>query len=170
MTIVLLDNRAMAFIEREAIKRRLVETGGAIFGWEAEDTIVIACASGPGRKAKHRRHSFEPDRSTTAAAMAAVQVASDGRYGFLGSWHTHPGGAAVPSTTDTGTARDLAGQKPLLLPRPLLLILSTSRKKNVGLIETKVWHWNSDDQQLAAAELQAVELEDRYCPDDMGSH
>jgi hypothetical protein len=48
MTTVQLDTRAWTVIERQAVRRRLLETGGSIFGWETSgesgDAVVIACA------------------------------------------------------------------------------------------------------------------------------
>lgn len=167
MTVVLLDTRARAVIEEEAVRKRLVETGGPLFGWQADDTIVIACAAGPGDKAKHRPHSFTPHRASTATAMRAVVEASDERYGYLGSWHTHPGGGAVPSATDAATAKDLAGQEPLLLPEPLLLILSTTRRIKNEVTVTKAWHWNAAEERLIEADLHCIELEHRHCPAGM---
>jgi integrative and conjugative element protein (TIGR02256 family) len=165
MKPVLLDHRARAVIEHEAVKRRLFETGGGVFGWEDDEALVIACASGPGPGAKHRPRSFEPRRETTAAAMQAVREASDSRYGFLGSWHTHPLAAPVPSSIDTGTARLMAAQKNLRLASPLLLILATTgTKRRVRPGEMRAWRWETDNGRLLATELGDCELQERFCP------
>lgn len=165
MSTVWLDARARAHIEREAVKRRLCETGGALFGWAAGGAVVVACASGPGSRAKHRPRGFEADRATTAAAMRAVELASERRYGYLGTWHTHPRGTPVPSALDSWTASELAGQADLLLPRPLLLILSTTwRARTVRVGETRAWRWDPPSACLRAAELLWCTLDERYCP------
>ena len=54
-----LDEHARALIAHEAAKRPRLETGGALFGYEQDDHLVVACAYGPGPRAKHRRASFE---------------------------------------------------------------------------------------------------------------
>lgn len=165
MSTVWLDGRARAHIEREAVKRRLRETGGALFGWEDADSLVVACASAPGPKAKHRLRSFEPHRATTAEAMREVALASEGRYGYLGSWHTHPRGTPVPSSTDSATAADLASQEGLLLPRPLLLIVATTwRARVVRAEEARAWRWDRSSKRLRPAELVAWTLDELYCP------
>jgi integrative and conjugative element protein (TIGR02256 family) len=165
MKPVLLDRRALAVIEHEAVNRHLFETGGGVFGWEDDEALVIACASGPGRGAKHRPRSFEPRREATAAAMHAVQDASDGRYSFLGSWHTHPLAAPVPSSIDIGTARSMAAQTDLRLAAPLLLILATTgTKRRVRPGEMRAWRWDIDARRLTATNINNCELQERFCP------
>lgn len=152
-------------MEREAIGRRLFETGGALFGWEHDGELVIACASGPGRYAKHRPRRFESHPPTTAAAMRAVAKSSEGRYGYIGSWHTHPCGAAAPSRLDSRTARDLAEQEDLRVPRPLLLIVATRcRSRPVRVREIRAWRWQPFRAVLEPVEVLSCELPERHCP------
>ena len=165
MKPALLDSRARAVIEHEAVKRRLFETGGGLFGWEDDKTLVVACASGPGPRAKHRPRSFEPRRGTTAATMQAVQDASGGRYGFLGSWHTHPLAAPKPSSIDTGTAQAMATQEDLRVAAPLLLILATTGTRlRVEAAGLRAWRWEPVQGCLVAVELSECRLEERFCP------
>lgn len=165
MTSVHLDRRARALIEREAVTRRLRETGGAIFGWESEGVIVVACASGPGPHAKHRLRSFEPAPGTTKAAILAVACASKGRYGYLGSWHTHPRAAPVPSTIDVGTAKAMAEQSDLRLPAPLLLIVSaTGTSLRVEPRNLCAWHWDPVAKCLRRVPVEDCDLAERHCP------
>jgi integrative and conjugative element protein (TIGR02256 family) len=166
MSTVWLDARARSHIEREAVKRRLCETGGALFGWERDGELVVACASGPGTRAKHRPRSFEAHRATTAAAMRAVARSSERRYGYLGTWHTHPLGHPSPSGIDSDTARRLAAQEDLLLPRPLLLILSTTGQAwNVRPEELRAWRWDPERRCLRAAEVLPCRLDEWFCPE-----
>jgi integrative and conjugative element protein (TIGR02256 family) len=165
MTAVILDQRARAVIERDSLKRRLRETGGSLFGWEDEGTIHVACASGPGPGAKHGPRSFAPAPATVAAAMARVQSVSEGRYRYVGSWHTHPLSAARPSATDSATARAMAEQPDLLLPRPLVLIVATTgTKRHIRVGELAAWTWTARTGKLAKAEITTVEFPERYCP------
>lgn len=168
MTTVWLDTLARAHIEREALKRRLCETGGALFGWEGEERLVVACASGPGSRAKHRLRRFEPHRATTATAMRAVEAASEKRYSYLGSWHTHPLSGPSPSALDAETAGELAAQPDLLLPRPLLLILSTLwRARTVRPTEMRAWRWDATAARLQHIELLSCALEEALCPEQV---
>ena len=163
LSLVFLDRRAREVIEREAARRLLRETGGALFGYESEEEVVVACAFGPGPKARHGFRSFEPDPETTRRLIASVWDSSEGRYRFLGSWHTHPGGPPVPSPTDEQTASDLSDQPGVLLPRPLLLIQATRIERRAErLRELRAWKY-SERRQLAPADLSSVELEERYC-------
>lgn len=160
-----LDERARQLIEREAVKRRLCETGGALFGWQTDDDIVVACASGPGTRAKPRPTRFEPDPTTTARAIKLANVESKGRYRFLGSWHTHPRGRAKPSSLDKTTARELADQDDLALPQPLLVILGTTgTKRHVRTGELRAWSWSLEERALQDVEVRGCRLTERYCP------
>jgi integrative and conjugative element protein (TIGR02256 family) len=162
---VWLDERAHGVIEREALRRRLVETGGSLFGYEGESGVVIACAFGPGCGSKHRPRSFIPDKSTTAALIQLVREASEARYRFLGSWHTHPRGAARPSAVDTATAADLSGQADLLLPAPIILIQATRAfRREVELAELRAWRWQTDQRRLATLDIEMLTLEQHFCP------
>jgi integrative and conjugative element protein (TIGR02256 family) len=163
---VWLDVRARALIEAETLRRTRVETGGALFGYDTGDAVVICCAYGPGPRAKHRRTTFEPHRATTAALMAAVRQASEARYRYLGSWHSHPGGAPRPSGEDIGTTERVAGEKEVLLPRPLVLIqASLPHGRSAALGELRAWRWQPELSWLLPCELVSVELQERYCPD-----
>lgn len=165
VTTVRLDRHARSAIEAAGVQRRLLETGGALFGWRQDDDIVIACASGPGPGAKHRPRSFQPGPRVTASAMNAVRLSSGGRYGFLGSWHTHPLAAPIPSAVDTGTARGMADQEDLLLPEPLLLILSTTGTSyRVRARELRAWLWSRETERLHDLPIDTVELPERHCP------
>jgi integrative and conjugative element protein (TIGR02256 family) len=165
MSGVLLDARARDVMDREAVQRRLRESGGSLFGWENDDHIVIACASGPGPKARHRPRSFQPAPGTTASVMKAVAESSASRYGYLGSWHTHPLAAAVPSAIDRGTAEAMAAQTDLLLPEPLLLILSTTgTSRRVVPADLRAWRWQKDERVLREMPVGACQLTERFCP------
>jgi integrative and conjugative element protein (TIGR02256 family) len=162
---VFLDARARAVIERQALKRRVRETGGSLFGWEADEGVYIACATGPGPGAEHHPRSFRPALATVAAAMACVLEVSEGRYGYLGSWHTHPFGTARPSSVDSTTASAMARQEDLLLPRPRLLIVSTTAtKRSVQVRELAAWLWTESPERLAKVAVMMIELSERYCP------
>jgi integrative and conjugative element protein (TIGR02256 family) len=122
---VWLDPVARHQIEREASHRRFVETGGPLFGFEADEDVVVIGAGGPGPNARHRPRSFRPDRDAVDRAITRVQKASERRYRYLGSWHTHPFGRARPSGTDVAAARGIGEEPEVLLPRPLVVIHAT---------------------------------------------
>jgi integrative and conjugative element protein (TIGR02256 family) len=162
---VLLGVHAREALESEACRRRMRETGGALFGFEQPELIMVACAYGPGPHARHRRASFEPHRQTTEAVMTAVRDASQQRYRFLGSWHTHPGGVAVPSGRDTATAEEVAADPAVRLALPLVIIQATRpRARGATLAELAAWRWDPSLHGLRRLEVETVELEERWCP------
>jgi integrative and conjugative element protein (TIGR02256 family) len=154
-----LDRDARTRIEREARRHRLVETGGPLFGFDDEDLdeLVIVGAGGPGPRAKHRPRSFVPDRDAVDRAIARVHEASEGRYAFLGSWHTHPFGRAFPSGTDTRTATEIANDEGADLPRPLVLIQATRPlRKTLRDSDLHAFRWQILEQQLEQRDIAIV--------------
>lgn len=118
---------ADATIRAEARLRRLVETGGPLFGYSDDDTgdSVVAIAYGPGPRARHRPYSFVPDREATRDAIAEVHETSSGALSYIGEWHTHPGGSARPSRRDVASLATIASEPAVDLPRPIAVIVPT---------------------------------------------
>lgn len=155
-----LEESAYQAIRTEAPKRRFLETGGALFGYEGDGGVVVVQAFGPGPRAKHRPRSFVPHRGTTAALIDQVWDESAGRYRFLGSWHTHPHARAVPSLTDTRTAVDMTRQDDLRLPEPLLLIQATRGIRDVELAELRAWRWSASSRTLCELDIEHIQSSD----------
>jgi proteasome lid subunit RPN8/RPN11 len=161
-----LDQPALEVIERRARERPFLETGGALFGYEETDDVAVAFAFGPGRHAKHRPRSFEPHEPTTAGLMGLVREASGARYRFLGSWHTHTRGLAVPSSVDNATASRMSEQSDLLLPEPVVVIQAIdSARQKPALRELRAWRWADAIQRLREIDVQVCELDERFLPD-----
>jgi integrative and conjugative element protein (TIGR02256 family) len=159
---VALDN---PLIEHEACLRRRVESGGALFGWTDDGDVVIACAYGPGPRARHRATTFEPHPATTDRLIAAVHHATEGRYRYLGSWHRHPNGLARPSGTDVATTAAVASEPEVRLPCPLVVIQATRRTPTaVVAAELRAWHWELSQDWLLPATVEAVDLDGPACP------
>ncbi len=155
-----LDLVARAQIEREARRHRFLETGGPLFGFDDEDSdeVVIVGAGGPGPRARHRPRSFIPDRNAVDRAIARVHDSSDGRYGFIGSWHTHPFGRPAPSATDVATAWAIAGDAEADLPRPLLLIQATGPlRKTLRDSDLRAFRWQIFRPRLEPRVLAVVD-------------
>jgi integrative and conjugative element protein (TIGR02256 family) len=164
-TVVWIDVAAQALIEEETLKRSRVETGGALFGYTTDHDVVIACAYGPGPRARHRRTTFEPHPATTQSLIDAIWTESEARYRYVGSWHSHPGGIPRPSGTDVKTTEAVATEPHVGLAQPVVLIQSTRRHEDrVELADARAWRWSRHDVWLLPCELVAVELEERYCP------
>jgi integrative and conjugative element protein (TIGR02256 family) len=162
---VYLESRARALIAVEAAAWPHKESGGALFGFRDAGDLIVACAYGPGPRAKHRRTTFEPHRETTGLLMEAVREHSEARYRYLGSWHSHPGGVPRPSGTDILTTEQVAGEPEVLLPDPLVLIQATRcGPEGVCIGEFRAWRWDPNECWLLPAQLEEIDLEERLCP------
>lgn len=149
---VWVSDETNAAIARLSRMRPDLETGGAAFGWTHGPDTVIAAVSGPGRRAVRRRRVFELHPSDVAATARAVHLTSSGRYRFVGTWHTHPGGRGIPSATDRAAAGQLAADVRLALPEPTLLILGTSPEGRVASEPLRAWRWDAEAQDLNEAD------------------
>lgn len=163
MTVWVSDGTKAAIARLSRI-RPDVETGGAAFGWVHGADTVIAGVSGPGRRAVRSRRVFELHPSDVAVAARAVHLTSSGRYRFVGTWHTHPGGAGMPSTTDRAAAGQLAVDEHLALPEPTLLILGTSPDGHAAPEPLRAWRWDIEAQDLREADMRDCALDRSLMP------
>lgn len=79
-----------------------VETGGMLLGAvdEALGVIHVDVASGPPPDSRLSARHFEHGLIGTQDAVDHHGVRSGRRTGYIGLWHSHPGGPARPSPTD----------------------------------------------------------------------
>lgn len=136
----------------EAADRAPRETGGMLLGYISPSTspeeIVIEAVIGPGPAAVHEPTRFEPDSAWQQAHLAQMYERSGRTTTYLGDWHTHPGGAALPSRRDQRTARAIARSKAARAPQPLMLILASDEddwsvaafRYEAGTLHTLAWH------------------------------
>lgn len=124
-------------------------------------------AFGPGPRAEHRRRSFMPHRDDIGNQMQAVFHASEGRCRYVGSWHSHPLGRAIPSQLDTRTAADIAAQADVLLPTPVLLINATLPVLRSRVSRIQAFKWVESTSVLLRAELRTVTLDIGWAPAEL---
>lgn len=156
-----MTQRARATIRDEVLKRPTVETGGALFGWRTPEGIVVDGAGDPGPRAKHRPRSFQTDRRHTQRLIDQVHAESDGAIKFIGSWHSHPGGGAVPSPRDSATAAEISADGPVGLPEPTILVVGTSgTPATPEELAFAAYVWSCTDRRL----IQALVVD---IPDDV---
>lgn len=101
------------------------ESGGALMGYrdvDDEDLIQVVDQIGPGPRAIHQTHRFEPDGKWQARQIASAYQESGRVVTYLGDWHSHPRGSSTPSSLDRSTARDIARCEAARAPNPLILI------------------------------------------------
>jgi integrative and conjugative element protein (TIGR02256 family) len=160
--IAWLDPIARHQIEREASRHRFVETGGPLFGYGVGDDLVVVGVGGPGPEARHRPRCFRPDHAAVDRAITRVHEASEGRYRYLGTWHTHPFGRSRPSSKDVAAARTITEEPEVLLPRPLIIIqatwppLRTYRDRDL-----RGFYWSPSEADLVPIDLRVLRAGER---------
>ena len=87
-----------------------IETGGMLLGAvdDASGVIYVDRVTGPPPDSFLSATYFRHGQVGTREAVNARLESSRAMTGFVGYWHTHPGGSAAPSPTDEeGMARSL---------------------------------------------------------------
>ena len=121
-----LPERVLAAMRREAERHFPAESGGVLLGYaDPADRKLIEVQKqiGPGPRAVHKSHRFEPDGEWQARQIAAAYRNSGRILTYLGDWHSHPRGGAKPSSIDRSTARKIATDRQARAPHPLIVIL-----------------------------------------------
>jgi integrative and conjugative element protein (TIGR02256 family) len=154
--VIWLSDEARHLIEREACRRRLLETGGPLFGYEARDgSVVIEAARGPGPRARHARFNYRPDRDAIQAAINEELQASKGQRYLVGEWHSHPLGSAHASGRDKRSVREIAEDEDVGLIRPVALIQATTPwGRRVRPAELGAWFWEPDLAEVVGTGLK----------------
>lgn len=125
-TEVLIPAAVLQAIEAEADRHAPQETGGILLGYpdRANRRLVqITLQVGPGPRAVHEAHRFEPDGAWQERQVAAMYAASGRVSTYLGDWHSHPCGSHKPSGLDRSTAARIALCEEARAPHPLIVIL-----------------------------------------------
>lgn len=169
MTIAWIDTRAIDQMVSD-IRRwgRRKETGGPLFGYESDSQVVIACAPSLGSYAERSPALFEPDSNRVDFLIAETWSASRGRYRYLGSWHSHPGGSALPSETDLVTLQSISLEKEVDFTSPILMIVATSRvplRRHIQRLA--VWRRHAEPLGMTMMEVVQTVLDERFCSDDV---
>jgi integrative and conjugative element protein (TIGR02256 family) len=160
-----LAQAADALIRAEARSRRLVETGGPLFGYldPGSGDSVVVLAYGPGPRARHRPWSIAPDREATQAAVKEVHASSEGALSYIGEWHTHPGGTDRPSRQDLNSIATIASEEGVDVAEPLMMIVPTVvMRRRVRVRTVAAYQW--DDQAEAVIRLELTSAGDQRRP------
>jgi integrative and conjugative element protein (TIGR02256 family) len=151
-----------------------LETGGILLGYVAParssdgaSDVVVVDAIGPGPRAKHDRRWFVPDHEWQVAELAERYKRSGRIAGYVGDWHSHPDGTALPSRQRLRTMRRIARHAEARLDRPTMLIVSMARRAGADGSGLRAWRWAPRPlfgrirwpAIAAAAELNIVDVE-----------
>jgi len=85
-----------------------IETGGVLVGYIENDVIYIEKASYPGPNAIHDIVNFQADANFVDMFIDMECANSDGRYRYIGEWHTHPQIEPTPSDIDLLSLKEIA--------------------------------------------------------------
>lgn len=100
----------------------LSETGGVLFGRRdfAAGVLWVDEASGPPPDSIASPAEFVCGTDGVRDRDQATRVRTRRASGFVGMWHTHPAGSAIPSPRDVGSMAELVSMEPL--PETLMVI------------------------------------------------
>lgn len=116
-----------------------LETGGVLMGYAIGPEITIAEIIGPGPGADHLTVRFDPDGQWHEDEIARIHGASSGRVTYLGDWHSHPRGKALPSHLDKATAKHIAETPESGTRTPLMLIVGMTEDAKFAL---RAYQWD----------------------------
>jgi integrative and conjugative element protein (TIGR02256 family) len=150
---------AQALLDRlHELPRRPWEVGGWMLGYwtDRRDTLVVTHGTPPAARGTalgitisgkgHRRRFDE------------AWARSNGHVTFLGDWHTHPRGPAVPSRTDHRAMRQLAEDGDYGTPEPLIAIASVPRLHRTASVQVAFFLRHRDGRVMELTPTGVAEL------------
>ncbi len=137
VTIAPEAERRIRELARASADRR--ETGGILLGRgpDADGVIHVEGAGPPGDNAERRPDFFLRDRSH--AERLAERAWERSRSIWVGEWHTHPTGPAVPSTRDLVTYAGLLDDPELGFEALVSVIVVPETEDDWDALRLLVW-------------------------------
>ncbi|MFQ5874859.1 MAG: Mov34/MPN/PAD-1 family protein [Dehalococcoidia bacterium] len=158
---LLISDKALDNIEREARKQPRLETGGILAGLRQGENAVITHATGPGPTATHSRYHFIKDTPYLQSVLNLLFEYFGANY--LGVWHKHTPDLPQPSAGDMVSARDELADAQVGVEQ-LILPICTLKDGQVNIIPYIV-----DRTGCKKIEWQTVPHSDLLIPDLIGS-
>jgi hypothetical protein len=110
-----------------------------------QKTIWINAVTGPPPDSEATLHGFVCGIGGVREVNAQKRESSGNSVSFLGHWHTHPNGPALPSSKDESAMQVLANNLESPCPRSMILIVGGTKPNydmNVfivdDLVQTKI--------------------------------
>lgn len=127
------DPAARLYVAESVVERlrdlpgRPWEIGGWLLGYWTEDRAAIIVTHATPPAARGSAFGITISGRGHRDRFDEVWERTGGRVTFLGDWHTHPGGPAIPSAQDRRAMEQLASEGDYGTPEPLIAIVSTAR-------------------------------------------
>jgi integrative and conjugative element protein (TIGR02256 family) len=141
-------------MEAEARSHAPNETGGVMLGTAIDSAVWVEAVIGPGPRAVHRRASFTPDWEDQQREIATAYEQSGRRLAYLGDWHTHPGGGAHLSPTDTRTLRSIARHCAARQPNPIMAVLAGGEPWSASAWRLTDRPWYSSTKRIVSLVIE----------------
>lgn len=143
---VAIERRPLAFMIATSLSASTMETGGILIGRVSDDGRAVICeATNKPRGSRFTWRSFL--RRTEGLAALLKDRWSKNEY-YLGEWHSHPGGSAMPSPQDRATMRGIAADRNYDCREPILVIIATRDK--AAEVSVHVFPYGEAEIQLKA--------------------
>lgn len=107
------------------LRGRPWEIGGWLLGYGDGESLVVTHATPPASRGTPFKVTISGNGHR--AAFDALWEATGGRVTFLGDWHSHPRGAALPSARDQQAVIQIAEDPDFKAPQPLIAIVATAQ-------------------------------------------
>jgi integrative and conjugative element protein (TIGR02256 family) len=147
-----LARAALEFVLTQSRGEAPLETGGLLVGRSEPSYIEVIRASGAGPGAERGKSSFTRDGEYSQRQLDEAVRALDGKYDYVGEWHSHPrrGGrwSGGPSPRDRHSLAWIANNRAYQCPYPVLLLCERGRSRG----------WEVSAYRWSGARLEALEV------------
>lgn len=102
--------------------KKPMETGGILVGVRTKKEFSIQEIVDAGPKSIETRSRFKKDFQYAQSELSRLYRESQGKWGYLGEWHSHPDGSLIPSCIDKLAMKEIAISTENYQFKPILLI------------------------------------------------
>lgn len=104
---IIFSVQALQMFQSEIDAFGTIETGGVMLGYIVDETIYVEKVSNGGSKALHEYLYFRADNNYIEMFIDMEIANSDGKFRYLGEWHTHPQIIPEPSGLDLESLEEI---------------------------------------------------------------
>lgn len=140
------------------LPRRPWEVGGWLLGYWSADREALVVTHGTPPAVRGTALGITISGKGHRRRFDEAWARSEGHVTFVGDWHTHPGGPAVPSRTDLRAMRQLAEDADYGTPGPLIAIASVPRVDRKGAVNVAFYLRRTDGRVIELAPKAFADL------------